>query len=126
MSPASELFVRPKNLPIVAITEILIGLPLNRGREEMNRTVGEDKLSAIARVSAKRAVIVYRWPTENLGADIRTGFFYCIGRRIELAGPDSLVGPAGIGFPLFDFLPGFRLCSRTRFRFGHLTFASFL
>ncbi len=68
MSPVSELFKRPKNHPITAITEILIGYPLNRFREEMDRTVGEDELSAIAGVPAERAVIVDDWPTENLGA----------------------------------------------------------
>ena len=69
MSPVSELFERPKNHPITAITEILIGYPLNRSREEMDRTVGEDELSAVARMPAERAVIVYYLPAEDLGAN---------------------------------------------------------
>ena len=62
---------------------------------------------------------------EHFGAGIRAGFLYGTGARVELAMRDILVGPVGVGFPLFDFLPGFRLGPRPGFRFGHV-FCAFL
>ena len=57
---------------------------------------------------------------EDLGAGIRAGFSDRAVSRIELSRPDGLIGPVGVGFPLFNLLPGSGLCPCTRSRFGHV------
>ena len=62
-------------------------------------------------------------PGEVLDVGIHVRALYRTWSRIELPRPDFLAGLAGVGFPLFGFLPRLRLCPLAGPGFGHVFFA---
>jgi hypothetical protein len=62
-------------------------------------------------------------PGEVLGVGIHARALYRTCAPIELPRPDFLAGSLGVGFPLFGFLPRFRLCPFACLSFGHVCFA---